>query len=450
MLTDILKPRIVELGSIRIGKKGEERQKRDGSGTYRLPQKLDHFLITTLNRDEKSGDLILDRELMDSLCQSGFGDEDGNLRKIPIRVLSNDPEDIMQASYCWYVSRKLGAKSDGKTTTFYVGFTKEDWLKPLDQPRVVRFDPAILDWTDNNGNKLFKAHVIFNCVIASESAKFGGVYKFRTTSAITGSQIYGGLLHILELTNGVLAGMPLQLVIRPIQITPKDSDGKQITTKVYIVHVELVGTDLRRLQERAAEQAKWELSRTVETKTALAQYRKVLRTPGDEIDPAEVIDVQTEFHPEEQANGFPQPEASEPDDSPPPPAEKTEEPTEDEKKDKKRVKAENEVKEWKDRLKDVGTLTDYGELCKPGGELAKFYTSLSRRRMRDLMQELADYAKSHKLGLCKAAIQAHYEAGAVNDGQLDLMLKQVECKDIKAITVEQAEQILKAIEAINK
>ena len=41
--------RLAPIGKIKIGRKGEERTS-GGGGKYRLPEKLDHFLITTRAR----------------------------------------------------------------------------------------------------------------------------------------------------------------------------------------------------------------------------------------------------------------------------------------------------------------------------------------------------------------------------------------------------------------
>src|SRR5688500_1113621 len=55
----LLQPRLAELGKIKIGGKGAERQKQDNSGTYQLPVKYDHFVVTTRNRG-KDGNFIPD------------------------------------------------------------------------------------------------------------------------------------------------------------------------------------------------------------------------------------------------------------------------------------------------------------------------------------------------------------------------------------------------------
>ena len=43
-------------------------------------------------------------------------------------------------------------------------------------------------------------------MIAAKESRFGGVYKFRTTSIISFKQLYSSLLHIHQLTGGVLVG----------------------------------------------------------------------------------------------------------------------------------------------------------------------------------------------------------------------------------------------------
>ena len=82
-LQHMLKPRLVELGAVRIGTLGEERTSRSG-GTYRLPQKLDHFIVTTNVRDDH-GLLKNDVGLLERL-KSDYADTDGEVRAIPISL----------------------------------------------------------------------------------------------------------------------------------------------------------------------------------------------------------------------------------------------------------------------------------------------------------------------------------------------------------------------------
>lgn len=480
MLLDILKPRVTELGSIRIGKKGEARKSQSG-GEYRLPQKLDHFIITKLARDDRTDDLIVDKALMDSLCEQGFADPDGHLRRIPIRVLSNDPEDIMQAAYCWYAGKKCAARSDGRTVTFFQGWTREDWLKPLPEPIVKQWDEDMIDWKDGRGEKLFKIHTVFNCMIASKDAKFGGVYKFRTTSQITGSQLLGGLTQVLQLTNGILVGMPLQLVIRPIQVNPETSKGK-ITSKVYIVHVELVGSDLKALQAQAMEQARWMLESSSVTKKTMAEYQRVLRAPGDEIDPAEIASIQEEFHPEhtEEEQKFPMPEAVEPEGEPPPPVETPPEPTPVETKKRGRKKKpapeatptpepeppptdekpdeptpsepknnpameefyQKELTRFLSAIDNCRTLEELSAANVKGTEMFTFYELMKSQGRTDITKQLIERGKNQKLGIYRRMIDDEYNDRKWNDKDIVALAAKLGITDVNEMTAPQAEKLL--------
>ena len=58
-------PSLPEHGKIKAGTKGEEVVSSQGN-KFRLPKKLDHFIITTTERDQ-DGNLVLDTDLMDKL-----------------------------------------------------------------------------------------------------------------------------------------------------------------------------------------------------------------------------------------------------------------------------------------------------------------------------------------------------------------------------------------------
>lgn len=288
-LEHLFKPRICELGKIKIGKKSDQVRQTSGGGTWRAPEKIDHFLITTLQRTP-AGDLVNDDAVMAELSIE-HADIDGKLRQIPIFVLANEVEDVLQSAWVCYAGKRCAAKSDGVTLTKYIELKTGE---ALDVPEVVDWKPEYADLKDKKGAPLFKLHSTFNCVIASKSGRWGGVYKFRTTSRISGEQLYGSLLHVKQLTGGVLRGLPLRLVVRPMQVAP---DGKPTT--VYVVHAELRGADLHEIQMRSLEQKRYEVEHISEIRKADEQYRLLLRAPGDgEVDD-EVVDVVEEFHPEQ-------------------------------------------------------------------------------------------------------------------------------------------------------
>lgn len=284
-LKDILNPRICELGKIKIGGLGAERQ--GANGPWRMPRKDDFFTITTLNRTPAK-DLIPDTALMDSLAPK-FADSDKKIRRLPIYVLSNNLDDVMQSAWVFYSGKRCVARSDGITIQWFFDRKTRKWL---DIPETEPHRDEIVERRDDKGHPTFKLHTTFNCVIASEEGRWGGVYKFRTTSRITADQLYGSLIHVAGLTHGQLAGIPLMLVVRPIQVAP---EGKPTT--VYVCHVEIRGKDMLTIQKTAVDLAKTRARNATEIRQLENQYKRMLALPGGE-SPEEIGDLQNEFNSE--------------------------------------------------------------------------------------------------------------------------------------------------------
>jgi len=288
-----LTPQIAEVGKIKIGYLGDERSKRNKPDEkYRLPEKLDHFLITHVNRN-RGGRLVIDKELMDALIAEGYGDERENkkvggkavdiqpLRRIPIFLMSDEIDEVMLCQYVNYVGKRRIATCDGVThTTHYKDRQK------LGEPKTRPCD-------DEHLGKGWKAHTNFACVIASKAARFGGVYKFRTTSVITAQQLYGSLQLIQTMTGGVLAGLPLQLVVRPVNVSP---EGK--LTTVYVVHVEIIAENIPDIHQRALDVAAHRAQNYKQIREATKQYKQLLAAPGENESDFEQAEIAQEFHPE--------------------------------------------------------------------------------------------------------------------------------------------------------
>jgi hypothetical protein len=150
----------------------------------------------------------------------------------------------------------------------------------------------MMEWKTPKGLPLFKLHSVFNCVIAAQEARWGGVYRFRTTSIISFRQLHGSLVHLSQLTGGILIGMPLTLVVHPIQVSP---EGKPTT--VHVVHVELRGGDMVELQRQALSYSEYRLKFADQIQSTTRQYRKLLSGPGMESQ-TEAKDIAEEFAPE--------------------------------------------------------------------------------------------------------------------------------------------------------
>src|SRR5262249_48057625 len=156
---------VCELGKIKIGGLGEKRTSKSG-GEYRMPVKLDHFRITKLTRD-KNGDLIEDAELMAALAS--HADTDGNLPQLPVSLLTNEAEEVLQAASLWYNGKKVAARSGGATLTVYFDREKGEWLK---EPRSIPWEPRFATTAGPDGKPLFKLHCTLNVVIASAASRW--------------------------------------------------------------------------------------------------------------------------------------------------------------------------------------------------------------------------------------------------------------------------------------
>jgi hypothetical protein len=290
MQHDLVNPSIPQLGAIKIG--GLKSEARVSNGvTWYPPEKWDHFKIMRPFRD-KSGRLVVDDDLMNRLAEEGKTDSDGKLRQIPIQVFSDDIDEILQSSYLWYHGKKLAARFDGVNLTWHYDTKTNAWLETPNVEPYSKDDflAEYKDLKDKRGGKIFKLHTIFNCAILAQDARWGGVYRFRTSSDISSSELKGSLMNIKDLTRGPLRGVPLRLVLRPVVVNPV-IDGKKVTTTVYVVHVELLGSDLVDIQRKAIEFANFEMQ---SGRTRL-EYRKYLSAPGEFESPREQAEIASEF-----------------------------------------------------------------------------------------------------------------------------------------------------------
>lgn len=206
-------PQLPEGGKIKIGGKGEER-KAKGGGTYRAPEKYDHFVITGTRRNT-DGDLLPDQKLMDSLPK----DPDGKLTRIPIRLCSDDVDAAFLTSNTEYVGKKCVVRCDGNE-------------------RVQLPEGDVSPCQLANGCKC-KPYGKLTCTIVGNSVLSGSTYTWRTTSRYSIQRMLGSLdaikdkAQMLELT---LRGLPLWLVLSP---APTEKFGT-----IYLCHVELRVEDL--------------------------------------------------------------------------------------------------------------------------------------------------------------------------------------------------------------
>ena len=278
-------PKLAEAGKIKIGGLGPERPKERG-GTYRMPQKYDHFLITTTNRTP-AGDLEIDNALMAEL----EADTDGEVRAIPIVLHSDEIDEVFPTAYALYSGRRCACRGDGETA-LKRELTKGDKKQYTGASKSV---PCPCEYLKAATGPVCKPNGKLFCSIAVTGAAIAGaVHVWRTTSIISIEQMIGSLLQIRSIC-GTLRNVPLWLRVRPITVEPPGVKG---AITVYCCHVELRAADIAVIQRNALDAAK--LRR--ELGSDGREYREMLTLPAHDETTDEQSDIAQEFYPEDRSN----------------------------------------------------------------------------------------------------------------------------------------------------
>lgn len=291
---DVLQPRQAEAGKIKIGRQGEKRKKRSGKGEFQLPEKLDHFIVTTNERDDETSNFIVDDALMAQLPK----DADGKVRKIPILLSSDDLDEVFPHALVCYVGKNLHCRGDGKTALRW----ELDTIRVDGRDVTVRLDkaPATVQcpcsYLKAKEGKRCKPHgTLWTTIQAGEETQIGARHSFRTTSWDSIRHIRAGLQEIQQLI-GTLVGPPLTMEIHPHKVRPK---GETASKTVYIVHVICRSRDLASLRRRALEEAQM---RHNVAHVAGHPLRLGLPAPGVGETPDEIGEIKAEWDPEEPAD----------------------------------------------------------------------------------------------------------------------------------------------------
>lgn len=251
---------LCERGHIKIGKKGKVTNSEKGT-SFRLPEKLDHFIVTTMNRTEDD-DLEIDENIMGML-----GDRP---REIPVTLVYDKPDLNFLTWYAYYDSAQCQCRGNGE-----IAYTADG--------RVIQCDP---ETCRNAINRKCKPNGILS-VILTDAPGVGGVYKFRTTGWNSIRNLMSSIEFIYGLTGGRLAGLPLVLTLHPkTTLIP----GTKKQTTIYMVNLEYRGT-IQQLQQEARSRL------IAEEKMAELEQKAVAMLSVPET-PEECKDVQEEFYPE--------------------------------------------------------------------------------------------------------------------------------------------------------
>ena len=294
-------PGLMEVGKIKIGKKGTSRPTQGGGGTWQPPQKLDHFLITTMQRGE-DGNYLQDDNLTKRFAPSGEP-----LRSIPVRLIYDDIALNFATRYICYYGKTVYCSGDGETALRLQSDKKTYATRTC---TCGRQDPKYNgdngpNGPDNVGGSNSKGKCKINgilSVIIDGADRVGGVWKFRTTSYNSVVGILSSLALIQRITGGRLAGIPMMMTVSP-KTVQDPLEGKQQT--IHIVGLQYAGT-MDSLREVGYQIALTEAKHGISMARIEEDARMLLtHTPtaglGDDI----AEDVIEEFYPEEVVQPVP-------------------------------------------------------------------------------------------------------------------------------------------------
>lgn len=219
-----LSPGLVERGKIKIGQKGQMRTSGRGN-QFQPPQKLDHFLITSMERGE-DGNFMRDTDVMQML-----GDKP---REIPVRLVYDDIDLNFPSRYAAYIGKTLWCTGDGQQARRANVDEKGNLVAGhhLVQCPCPRQDPAY------QGRDKCKITGTLSVIIDGADV-VGGVWKYRTTSYNSVVGILSSLAMIKRITGGRLAGIPLVMKLSPKAVTDPVKGSQQT---VYVVSLEYRGS----------------------------------------------------------------------------------------------------------------------------------------------------------------------------------------------------------------
>lgn len=233
-----LRPAVV--GRIKIGKLGEKRQSQGGRD-YQMPVKLDHFLVTGMDRGS-DGNFVPDPDIM---SQIGF-----ECREIDVQLLDDSIESVFPHSLNYFAGKTCLCRGDGERAERREFLLKAygdevqqtpmvppealkpllermksneygGWMETVCPPETCRFF-NVADEKKPRCKAVGRLYV----TLPNYRPMLGGVYVFVTTSAEGIRSIAYTLQDISQRTGGILEGIPLKLKLYPkVDTAP---DGKQI------------------------------------------------------------------------------------------------------------------------------------------------------------------------------------------------------------------------------
>lgn len=274
-----LVPRLPERGRIKIGEKGEIKTSQSGK-QFAQPKKLDHFVITTMRRDA-AGRLMPDTALMSRLTEKAGNSK---LTEIPVRLLYDDPDLNFMTRYACYRGARCWCSGDGEVAQRLDNSGKYEEVACLCE----RQDPLY------TGPDKCKSLGTLRVLIEG-AERVGGCWTFRTASWNSVNDILGSMSFIRSMTGGILAGIPLLLVLTPKTVTVPTTGQSML---VYTVSLDYPGTE-DQLAELGYNIARKRIEHRIKMEQVEAEARKMLVPPH-----AESLEEQAETVAEFFPDGF--------------------------------------------------------------------------------------------------------------------------------------------------
>jgi hypothetical protein len=259
-----LNPHFAEIGKIKIGGKGEERKKKDGKGTYRLPVRFEHFVITTTEKGP-DGNFLIDHETMKELGKEP--------KEIPIRLPFDDIDMNFYTSFQYYHGKKCVCHGDGEHA-IRITDEKENKINcDTSQCKFLRDEKC-------------KVSGILSCHIPI-SMEIGGIYRFRTHSWNSVSSILAALEYFKKNTNGILQGLPLKLKF--LKKATADHGN------VNIVTIVIDGVEMLKMRELALGEYQNRMKLGIDMKLIENDAKEA----GFKIDTDDPADIEAEYYTED-------------------------------------------------------------------------------------------------------------------------------------------------------
>lgn len=226
-------PGLAEVGKVKIGEKGQVRKSQYGK-EFQPPQKLNHFKVTTLDRDQ-TGNFR-----QDNTVHGIYGPAP---KELTVRLLFNQIDLNFQSRFVCYDGKTRFCTGDGERAIRRESGKDIEVACPCE-----RLDRDFTPDRDGPGKCKIASCLSF---LVDGVPRTGGVYKFRSTSWNTHQSILSSLTLISHLTQGNYAMLPLKLSVLPKTATTPSGQS----TTIYVVSLEYEGTieSLRQISYDAAK-----------------------------------------------------------------------------------------------------------------------------------------------------------------------------------------------------